>query len=46
MSEHLTCLAKKLASECTDRRMRTVCIFIFNYKKKENLIIILEFTSN
>jgi len=28
MSEHLTHLAKQLASECTDRRMRTVRILI------------------
>ena len=29
MSEHLTHLAKQLAKECTDRRMRTVCIINF-----------------
>jgi hypothetical protein len=35
MSEHLTHLAKQLASECTDRRMRTVRIFLFNSRKKK-----------
>jgi len=29
MSEYLTHLAKQLASECTDRRMRTVCILYY-----------------
>ncbi len=37
LSEHLTHLAKQLASECTDRRMRTVRILI-PPKKKQLLI--------
>jgi len=38
MSEYLTHLAKQIASECTDRRMRTVRIF--NYKKKQQLVLL------
>lgn len=35
MSEYLTHLIKKMASQCTDRRMRTVCICFMDHRKFE-----------
>lgn len=46
LSEHLTHLAKQLASECTDRRMRTVRILIPPKKTTFNSFYSSEFTSS